>query len=292
LKKFLWGIPAVHHWFRHTCIHFREGTMGRVGTALRLLSACASLVITSAGWSTLARADGQIFACVNNSNGEIKLVAQNATCKGNETLVVWNVAGPQGMIGPAGPAGPQGPAGAAGPAGVAGAQGPAGPPGPSGSAGAPGPQGPAGAQGPAGVLAFSEYACNGSVAPNSDILFVATGNTSGGAGVGGNVATTSFILQEGIYQIQFSTLALFFNTQGPAQGQVDIFPVTNGGSVPTEFILTGRETNTSLFAAGGGSKLLSAGPNQTLSFRFEPVGNSDISGVQLGECFLTLSKLK
>jgi hypothetical protein len=47
----------------------------------------------------------QISACVNNSSGEIKIVAPNAVCKNNEHLLVWNVAGPQGPIGPQGPAG-------------------------------------------------------------------------------------------------------------------------------------------------------------------------------------------
>ena len=67
--------------------------MRRIGTALRPSSVCATLVVMSIGWSTLAHADGQIHACVNNSSGEIKLVAQNAACKNNETLVVWNSAG-------------------------------------------------------------------------------------------------------------------------------------------------------------------------------------------------------
>jgi Collagen triple helix repeat (20 copies) len=76
-----------------------------------------------------ARAADQIFACVNASSGEIKLVAPNATCKNNETSVVWNVVGPQGLIGPAGPPGPTGPIG---PDGAQGPQGPAGPAGPQG----------------------------------------------------------------------------------------------------------------------------------------------------------------
>ena len=95
----------------------------------------------------VARADSQIYACVNNASGETKMVAQNATCKNNESLVVWNVVGPQGPIGPqgpAGPAGPTGPAGPAGPIGLTGATGPVGPQGPIGLTGAIGPVGPAG----------------------------------------------------------------------------------------------------------------------------------------------------
>ena len=36
-----------------------------------------------------ARAADQIYACVNNSSGAVKLVAQNTTCKNNETLAGW-----------------------------------------------------------------------------------------------------------------------------------------------------------------------------------------------------------
>src|SRR5690348_1552448 len=71
-----------------------------------------------------ARADSQIYACVNNASGQTKLVGQNATCNNNETLVFWNVAGmpgPTGPQGPAGPAGPIGPVGPAGPIGLTGA---------------------------------------------------------------------------------------------------------------------------------------------------------------------------
>ena len=73
----------------------------------------------------------QIFACVNTSTGTLHIVAQNVSCKSNETPLTWNVVGPQGPIGPAGPTGATGPAGPAGPAGPTGATGPAGPIGPS-----------------------------------------------------------------------------------------------------------------------------------------------------------------
>ncbi len=105
----------------------------------------AALLVSSALMPVgMARADSQIYACVNNASGETKLVAQNATCKSNETLVVWNVVGPPGPVGPQGPVGPVGPAGPAGPTG------PAGPAGPIGLTGAPGPIGPQGVPGPAG----------------------------------------------------------------------------------------------------------------------------------------------
>jgi len=91
----------------------------------------------------------QIFACVNNSSGEIKIVAPNTGCQNNQRLLVWNVAG-QGVPGPAGPAGPAGPVGPAGAPGAPGTAGAIGPQGPSGVAGPAGPIGPIGPAGPVG----------------------------------------------------------------------------------------------------------------------------------------------
>jgi hypothetical protein len=84
----------------------------------------------------------QIFACVNNNTGAVRIVAQGVACRTPESLVTWNVVGPQGPPGPTGPAGALGPSGPQGPAGPAGAQGSAGQQGP------PGPQGERGERGP------------------------------------------------------------------------------------------------------------------------------------------------
>jgi Collagen triple helix repeat (20 copies) len=92
----------------------------------------------------------QIFACVNNNSGAIRIVAQGAACRTPESLVTWNVVGPQGPPGPAGPAGALGPPGPQGPAGPAGAQGSAGPQGPAGPQGMSGERGPFGPAGPPG----------------------------------------------------------------------------------------------------------------------------------------------
>ena len=64
-----------------------------------------------------ASAQEIIYACRNNSSGELKIVAANATCSHNSTLIYWNVTGPQGLTGPQGPIGAPGPTGAAGPMG-------------------------------------------------------------------------------------------------------------------------------------------------------------------------------
>src|SRR5215831_17305577 len=80
----------------------------------------------------------QIFACVNATSGAVRIVAQGVACRTPETLVTWNVVGPQGPPGPAGPAGAQGSAGPQGPQGMSGERGPFGPAGPPGSKGEPG----------------------------------------------------------------------------------------------------------------------------------------------------------
>lgn len=61
-----------------------------------------------------------IYACINKSSGEVKLVSPGAACNNNWTLVMWNVAGVQGPPGPVGPVGPAGPVGQAGPPGPVG----------------------------------------------------------------------------------------------------------------------------------------------------------------------------
>lgn len=85
-----------------------------------------------------------ISACVNNSDGSMRIAS---TCKRGETSLSWNQVGPQG---PQGPMGLAGPAGAIGPMGPTGAPGPAGPIGPMGAPGPAGPMGATGAVGPAG----------------------------------------------------------------------------------------------------------------------------------------------
>lgn len=49
-----------------------------------------------------------VSACVNNSSGAVKIVGPSTACNGNETLMTWNVTGPEGSAGSEGPVGPQG----------------------------------------------------------------------------------------------------------------------------------------------------------------------------------------
>jgi hypothetical protein len=115
--------------------------------------------------ANLASAQATVYyACVNNSSGEIKMVAADAQCNRNWTKIDWNQIGPQGPAGPAGAVGPAGPAGSQGEQGIQGPPGEKGEPGPQGIQGPPGPKGdtgdvgpagatgPEGPQGPAGVL--------------------------------------------------------------------------------------------------------------------------------------------
>jgi hypothetical protein len=58
-------------------------------------------------------AEGEvIYGCYQKHGGELRIVANNHSCRHNEISVSWNKTGPQG------PAGPTGPMGAAGPAGT------------------------------------------------------------------------------------------------------------------------------------------------------------------------------
>jgi hypothetical protein len=197
--------------------------------------------------------------------------------------------GPQGAQGPAGLQGPAGPAGPQGPIGLAGPQGPAGPAGRPGAIGLTGPQGPAGAPVPAGVLRFTEYRCDAS-GLNTNLMFIPS--VTGGGGVGGNTRTSSFLLQQGVYHIEFSAQAKLLDGQlQPATGQA-VIDVTTNGFFLADFFLTGSETSTSFFAAGSGSKLLAAGPNQTLSFIFGGTFGSTFSNVDFQQCRMTLSQLQ
>src|SRR5215472_1172114 len=113
--------------------------------SIRTLLLASGFSLTLGGLAQAQVSNSLIYACVNNGNGTIHIVAQNAPCQSNEIALVWNAVGPQGPAGPAGPAGAQGQAGAQGPAGAPGATGPV------------GPMGPIGPPGAAGTAAVAEY---------------------------------------------------------------------------------------------------------------------------------------
>src|SRR5262249_32252179 len=99
------------------------------------VSGIAGAFIVTLALAPISADAQQIFACVNNNSGAVRIVAQGAACRTPERLVTWNVVGPQGPPGPAGALGPPGPQGPAGPAGALGPPGPQGPPGPRGPPG-------------------------------------------------------------------------------------------------------------------------------------------------------------
>ena len=81
-----------------------------------------------AGWAALGSqaADEQIFACVKDQNGQVRIVDAGEGCLPSEQALSWSIEGPQGDPGPPGPQGPQGAQGAAGRQGRHGRHGPAG----------------------------------------------------------------------------------------------------------------------------------------------------------------------
>jgi hypothetical protein len=79
-----------------------------IGTVLAVLAALVSLAAVSALGGELV-----IRACVNPA-GQPRFIDAGSSCSSQESLLVWNVQGPQGEPGPQGPAGPQGDPGPAG----------------------------------------------------------------------------------------------------------------------------------------------------------------------------------
>ncbi len=118
-------------------IKIKDGLAGKIMVAFAAVAIVVGLVVT-----VVYAQGGTITACVNNENGNARIVASSGDCRNPEHVVQWSVMGPAGPRGPAGPMGPMGPAGPTGPIGQ---------PGPMGSIGPAGPTGPAG---PAGVSGY------------------------------------------------------------------------------------------------------------------------------------------
>src|SRR5262249_24192541 len=92
-------------------------------------------------------AEDIIFACVNNTNGNMRNVNDPSQCRRHEHSVEWSIVGTTGASGPSGPCGSPGPSGATGASGPTGETGPMGPTeetGPTGPTGETGPSGPTG----------------------------------------------------------------------------------------------------------------------------------------------------
>jgi hypothetical protein len=87
--------------------------MSRIGLAIVMLVAGIGI---GAGAMAVAQGDDttQIHACVNNTSGNVRILAANAVCRNNESPIDWNIQGPAGPQGEPGPTGEQGPPGANG----------------------------------------------------------------------------------------------------------------------------------------------------------------------------------
>jgi hypothetical protein len=267
----------------------------------RLAILSAGIVLSA--WATIpsqAQQAQQLYACVNNNSGTIKMVAAGTACDNGATLFVWNAtgqAGPQGAQGPAGPAGPAGPQGAQGPAGPAGAAGATGATGPKGATGAIGPQGPAG-----GVLGFSEYDCNTFQLPLPSLLQFTFNGITGGAGVGGNSTAPSnaFFLQPGSYLVLLSALAFPSNNADPnslVTGQVAdqvIIHLLLDDLREKDSLLSGRDTTggTERVIDGGAlSKIITVTRATVLSF--DAISQSGAATfLTINGCTLSLMQLQ
>jgi hypothetical protein len=154
---------------------FERGSVGRWTMAM-LIAAFAFSSSVSNSFATT------IEAC-QNRDGKIRVIKPESsrgpdTCGPNQTLLTWNIAGPQGPSGPAGatgqagsagPSGPLGPVGSAGSQGVKGDKGDVGPAGPAGATGSTGATGATGATGTTGTTGAT-----GASGSNSVLLFGGT----------------------------------------------------------------------------------------------------------------------
>lgn len=80
------------------------------------------LVVAGATWVVAQTTDGPIYACVLK-DGTLYIVTDPSVCKKNETLLTWNIMGPQGPQGEQGLPGLQGIQGEPGQQGIQGEQG-------------------------------------------------------------------------------------------------------------------------------------------------------------------------
>jgi hypothetical protein len=214
---------------------------------------------------------GVIYACKNNSSGELRVVTANATCQRNWTLISWNVAGPPG---------PQGPQGVPGPQGL---QGPQGVKGDRGATGATGPQGP---QGPAGgPIAVRQYTCSSpsygqSVPPNQPIPFSDTGIGTRTFPFNG----TTFLLSPGIYQVHLS----IENSLTNLDPYSNIIAVLNG-VIAAQWLVT---PPSGPYGSAIGDRLLSVtNANTTLATVNQGPGDLAVPATGGGDCILIITQL-
>ena len=237
----------------------------------------------------------QINACVD-SKGKVTIVS-TASCPSGETLLTWNISGPQGPQGLQGIQGPQGVQGLQGPIGLTGITGPVGP------QGATGPQGPPFQ--PQGLgLGANQYQCvsgnplitNG-VTAQTGLLFspvitnnpnvnMTTDTPTNGAGQPLNgFSESKFTLQQGTYMIQFASLL-----GGWSGSWIAIYPdgagiVFSGGVPIPAFQITQTPGYLTSFIMNGSTTL------QFIPQSHDPVYSLNTADAE-GNCNLTIIQLQ
>jgi hypothetical protein len=120
---------------------FEHGSAGRWTVA--------ALIVALAYTSSVSNSFATTIEACQSRDGKITVIEPESsrgpdTCGPKQTVLTWNVAGPQGPAGVQGQAGAAGPSGPLGPTGSKGTTGPAGPAGPTGATGATGASGATG----------------------------------------------------------------------------------------------------------------------------------------------------
>ena len=128
-------------------------TVGVFGIALGLVAAAATVSqARNPHRQSSPCPDDLVCACVNDTNGNTRIVDDLSKCRQHEHSVEWSITGPTGETGPSGPTGASGATGPTGDTGATGETGPAGETGPTGPTGDTGPTGPTGETGATGVV--------------------------------------------------------------------------------------------------------------------------------------------
>jgi hypothetical protein len=218
-----------------------------------------------AGQSAFAQ-NTLVQACVDNQNGNTRIVAGPSSCRTNETFVRWNITGPQGPTGAQGAVGATGAQGAVGATGAQGAAGATGPQGVAGATGAQGAAGATGAEGPAGATGPQGSA--GAVGATGAQGPAGTPSTIGVNDGGSFSATSADINGAGKNQIHVApgagvtlTFDYVVNRNGYCPGCIE--QVLGGLANIDTTVIPGSITASSCFSVGGPGPF---GGNQSFSF--------------------------
>src|SRR5438094_1791983 len=96
--------------------------MSRIVTVLAAVLLVLPVLALPVTTSTADAQSSVVYACVQQSSQQARIVAATEVCREVEARMSWSIIGPQGAKGDSGPVGPQGPAGPQGPQGASTAQ--------------------------------------------------------------------------------------------------------------------------------------------------------------------------